>query len=1045
MSFMSKESCRNYLLAIICAIGAACLICTKSARAHQVKIDGRTFTLPDGFNIERVAGAPVVNRPIQGDFDELGNLYMAESSGSSDKVQKQLEEKPHHILKIAAADAQGVFHASSVFADQLMFPEGAMWKDGSLFVGAPPSIWKLTDTTGRGVADQRMEWFSGKTLTGCANDIHGPYAGPDGWIYWCKGAFAEQTYILHGNKKFVTRAAHIFRARADGSGIEPVMTGGMDNPVHVVFMPNGERFFTTTFLQNPAGGQRDGIIHAIYGGIYGKVHDVIEDHPHTSPDVMPVLVQLGPAAACGLARYESDAFGPEYRDNLFASSFNLRKITRHILTPSGATYSSKNEDFLVCDDLDFHPTDIIEDADGSLLIVDTGGWYKLCCPTSQLGKPDVLGAIYKVRRIGAPVIDDPRGLKLDWKAMTAEQLAALLGDRRPAVRKRAIEALAVHGPSAIRPIETMLRTSSSQQARLNAVRAATRIDSPEARVAVRLALHDADDTVRQAAAHSASVWRDSAAFDDLIALLQNPSAFNRRVAAEALGRLGKAKAIPAIFQQLVRDNDRVLDHSLTYALIEIHDPSATAAGVASENVRVKRSAMIALDQMDGGKVDPRIVASAMNASDRALRETAAWIASRHPDWGNQLADAMRKRMEAANLSEADQQQLIAQLSKLAASPAIQNLLIETASNSKASPQERDVALIAIAQSDLKQEPGEWINTISKLLEQAQGEILANAIHAAGKLHLARSQRPAMARKLVAVARRDDLPARTRLSALDAIQGGLPALDSDVFSFLIAQLGNDQPADQQLLAARSLSRAKLLRDQLAALTKAIETAGPLEIGPVLDAFQQTTDAMIGQKLVESLDKAKSLTSLHPEALRARLAPFGEHVIQQGNALLAKLDPGAAQQKKKLDSIEASLPAGDIRRGQLIFNGTKAACVSCHAIGYVGGQVGPDLTRVGATRKERDLLESIVFPSASFVQSYQPTAVQLRNGTPQYGIIKRDDAAGLVLLTGPNQEVHIPRDQIRAMQPGKVSLMPAGFGDQLSPQELADLLAFLKACR
>jgi putative heme-binding domain-containing protein len=303
----------------------------------------------------------------------------------------------------------------------------------------------------------------------------------------------------------------------------------------------------------------------------------------------------------------------------------------------------------------------------------------------------------------------------------------------------------------------------------------------------------------------------------------------------------------------------------------------------------------------------------------------------------------------------------------------------------------------------------------------------------------------MAGKLLAVASRDDLPARTRLEALEAIQGGLPSLHSQAFSFLIAQLRNDQPADQQLLAAQALSRARLSLDQLFTLTGAIEIAGPLEIGPMLDAFQQTTDPKIGQKLVASLGHAKSLTSLHPEVLRARLAPFGEHVIQQGNALLAKLNPDATQQKQKLDSIEASLPAGDIRRGQLIFNSSKAACVSCHAIGYVGGQVGPDLTRIGATRKDRDLLESIVFPSASFVQSYQPTAVQLRNGTPQYGILKRDDAQGLVLVTGPNQEVHILRDQIKAMQPGKVSLMPAGFGDQLSQQELADLLAFLKACR
>ena len=82
----------------------------------------------------------------------------------------------------------------------------------------------------------------------------------------------------------MTRAAHIFRCRPDGTGIEPVMTGGMDNPVDVVFTPGGERIFTTTFFQHPGGGRRDGLIHAVYGGVYGKDHDVIYDHPWTAPD-----------------------------------------------------------------------------------------------------------------------------------------------------------------------------------------------------------------------------------------------------------------------------------------------------------------------------------------------------------------------------------------------------------------------------------------------------------------------------------------------------------------------------------------------------------------------------------------------------------------------------------------------------------------------------------------------------------------------------------------------------------------------------------------
>src|SRR5438093_4501800 len=142
--------------------------------AAQFKFPHHTFTVPDGFEVELVAGPPLVNRPISADFDEQGRLYVTDSSGSNDKVQKQLEDKAHRLVRLEDSNGDGGFDKSTVFAEKLMFPEGAMWFDGSCYVSAPPSIWKFTDTDGDGVADKREEWFQGKTLTGCANDLHGP-------------------------------------------------------------------------------------------------------------------------------------------------------------------------------------------------------------------------------------------------------------------------------------------------------------------------------------------------------------------------------------------------------------------------------------------------------------------------------------------------------------------------------------------------------------------------------------------------------------------------------------------------------------------------------------------------------------------------------------------------------------------------------------------------------------------------------------------------------------------------------------------------------
>ncbi len=804
----------------------------EAARTHEVKLNGHVFTLPVGFEIELVAGPPLVDRPIVADFDEQGRLYVADSSGTNDKVDVQLRERPHRILRLEDTDGDGRFDKHTVFADKMMLPEGTMWYAGSLYVSAPPSIWKLTDTDGDGVADQRSEWFQGKTLTGCANDLHGPYLGPDGWIYWCKGAFAKQTYERPGHAKpFETRAAHIFRCRPDGTGIEPVMTGGMDNPVDVVFTPGGERIFTTTFLQTPGGGNRDGLIHAIYGGINGKDHDPIYEHKWTGPSLMPVLVHMGPAAPCGLTRYESRVFGPEYQDNLFACQFNMRKVSRHVLTPDGATFKSRDEDFLVSNNLDFHPTDVLEDADGSLLVIDTGGWYKLCCPSSQLHKPDVLGGIYRIRKTGAPRVQDPRGLKLGWDKLSVKELTGLLEDPRPAVRKRAIEALSRQGTEALGALAEVIRSGPSPEARRNAIWAATRIDQPQARALVRAALADADATTRQVAIHSVSVWRDREAVPALLKLLKSPSLHNRRAAAEALGRIGDGAAVPALLEAAGEPADRVLEHSLTYALIEIADPGRTGIGSQSANVRTRRAALVALDQMDGGPgLEARVVAAELASPDAAMKETAWWLASRHPEWGGALAGFLRERLAAKNLPPAEQDALARQLAKFARATPAQKLLADLLNDSSASRETHQIVLRAMAQTGLRQVPEAWVAGVIHLLESNDAERVREAITTARALNINRERDKAKTEKLTAallqLANQDQLEAPVRLAALAAVPGGLTEVKPPLFSLLRSHLDHEQPVAVRALAVDVLSKAKLKAEQLLTLTEVLKSVGPL---------------------------------------------------------------------------------------------------------------------------------------------------------------------------------------------------------------------------
>jgi putative membrane-bound dehydrogenase-like protein len=1004
------------------------------------------FTLADGFEIERIAGPPLVDRPIVADFDEGGRLYVADSSGSNDKVDAQLASRPHRIVRLEDTDGDGRFDKSVVFADRMMFPEGTMWFDGSLYVAAPPSIWKLTDTNGDGVADEREEWFQGKTLTGCANDLHGPYMGLDGWIYWTKGAFAQQTYERPGKAPMVTRASHIFRRRPGSVDIEPVMTGGMDNPVDVAFTPEGERLFTATFLHHPQLGKRDAIVHAIYGGVYGKPHAVIDGHKRTG-DLLPVLADLGPAVPSGFTRYASHVFGADYRDNFFATMFNLQKVTRNVLEPNGATFTMRSSDFLVSNNRDFHPTDVLEDADGSLIVIDTGPWYKLCCPTAQLAKPDVPGAIYRVRRKGAPRISDPRGMRLQWASMNPDQAARLLDDARPTVRDRAIRFFGKAQAAGVASLERIVKTSASAEARRNAVWALTRIDGDRAREAVRAALGDRDTSVRHVAIHATGLWRYGAAQPQILAALERGTPAIQRAAAEALGRLGDAGAVAPLLTASSGRLDRMLEHSVTYALIEIGNKSLTRSeGLQHGSIQTRRAALIALDQMEGGDLSSAEIVSLLESSDTVLKETAWWIIGHRPEWGTAMAGYFQKRLTASDLSAAERADLAQKLGQFGDTAGIQELLSSLADSSGPSGT-RLAALNAMAASRarLKVLPAVWIAPLTAALGSADEDVVRQAVAVVRAIPAPKDQAGVVVAALMGVARNVQKPAEVRVDALAAVPEAGGEIDAGLFDLLRASLDPSRSTVTRASAASVVERAKLNRDQLLALAPLLRTAGPLELPRLLRAYDGASDEAVGQALIAALRETKSRSSVRPEALRSIVVKFPASLQHETETLLGSLMVDSTQQAERLERLLATLGEGDIRRGQAVFNSPKAACMSCHAIGYMGGRIGPDLTRIGQVRTERDLLESIVYPSASFVRSYEPFTVRTRSGATHSGALRSDLSEEVVLMTASGEEVRISRPDIADIQPGTVSLMPPGLDEQLTRQELADLLAFLKATR
>jgi len=125
-----------------------------------------------------------------------------------------------------------------------------------------------------------------------------------------------------------------------------------------------------------------------------------------------------------MMRYRSGAVNPDWKDNIFTTHFNTQMVTRTVIKPEGSTYASvKTEPFLKLHDPGVHITDVLEDPNGDLLVVDTGGWFRLGCPNSQLAQPHIAGAIYRIRKPGPrDRQSDQWGNKLDWKKASFEDL-----------------------------------------------------------------------------------------------------------------------------------------------------------------------------------------------------------------------------------------------------------------------------------------------------------------------------------------------------------------------------------------------------------------------------------------------------------------------------------------------------------------------------------------------------------------------------------------------------------------------------------------------
>ena len=105
------------------------------------------------------------------------------------------------------------------------------------------------------------------------------------------------------------------------------------------------------------------------------------------------------------------------------------------------------------------------------------------------------------------------------------------------------------------------------------------------------------------------------------------------------------------------------------------------------------------------------------------------------------------------------------------------------------------------------------------------------------------------------------------------------------------------------------------------------------------------------------------------------------------------------------------------------------------------MGPDLSDLGKRMDLKDIIDSIITPDAVLSDGYETNVITTRDGTPHLGYVVADTRDSIVIKDSAGQPHEIKKAEVVSRKPQEFSMMPP-FGELLSPQQIADLAAFLK---
>ncbi|WP_143305614.1 c-type cytochrome [Chitinophaga vietnamensis] len=144
------------------------------------------------------------------------------------------------------------------------------------------------------------------------------------------------------------------------------------------------------------------------------------------------------------------------------------------------------------------------------------------------------------------------------------------------------------------------------------------------------------------------------------------------------------------------------------------------------------------------------------------------------------------------------------------------------------------------------------------------------------------------------------------------------------------------------------------------------------------------------------------------------------------------------------VDSGLVHRNFDQGRAMF--ASCLCSSCHGMRGEGGVAGPDLTQLGTRFSTKDILEAIIDPSKTISDQYAATVFTLKNGSTVLGRMVSQDKEKYVISQNPfapQEHRELRKSEVAGTKVSNVSVMLPGLINRLNPDELRDLMAYLKS--